>query len=217
MASRLRRVGNQFSTLSLVPGQRVYGERLETINGQVWREWNPFRSKLASALCSGLNELPIKEGDVVLYLGCAEGTSVSHVSDVVGKDGLVIGVDISPKAMATFTRLAESRSNILPVLADARSPGAYVDSFPGVVPNVVVQDISQRDQAGIFLANMRAFARPGTRGLLVIKARSVDFAENPEIVFRDSLARVRRELRVVETVSLDKFEKDHFLISAVKD
>lgn len=215
--ARLHRIGNQFYTLSLVPGQRVYGERLITEGKDVWREWNPFRSKLASALSSGLKELPIREGDVVLYLGCAEGTSVSHVSDLVGVNGLVIGVDISPKAMATFTRLAESRPNILPILADARSPAAYMDSLSGIIPTIVVQDISQRDQAGIFLNNMRAFSRAGTYGMLVIKARSVDFAENPEVVFRESLEQVKRVLRVRETVSLDKFEKDHYLISAVQE
>jgi len=46
--------------------------------------WNPFRSKLAAAVMGGVEEIHIKPGAKVLYLGAASGTSVSHVSDIVG-------------------------------------------------------------------------------------------------------------------------------------
>ena len=46
--------------------------------------WNPFRSKIAAAVVGGIENLWIKPGDKVLYLGAASGTSVSHVSDLVG-------------------------------------------------------------------------------------------------------------------------------------
>ncbi len=216
MNGRLRKVGNQYYTLSLVPNQRVYGERLETTDGKTWREWNPFRSKLAAALGLGLKEFPIRETDVVLYLGCAEGTTVSHVSDLVGEQGVVFGLDVSPKAMANFSQLAESRTNIIPILADARDPLAYASELSGFQVNVIVQDIAQRDQSRIFLSNMHTFGKPGTKGLLVIKARSVDFAENPQKVFEGELKQINEELEIIEHVSLGKFEKDHFLISCMK-
>ncbi len=64
--------------------------------------WNPFRSKLAAAILGGVEAIHIKPGakvsgvcewlhmfsdtafPQVLYLGAASGTTVSHVSDVVG-------------------------------------------------------------------------------------------------------------------------------------
>lgn len=49
-----------------------------------YRVWNPFRSKLAAGILGGLDEIWIKPGAKVLYLGAASGTSVSHVADVVG-------------------------------------------------------------------------------------------------------------------------------------
>ena len=49
-----------------------------------YRVWNPFRSKLCAALMGGIDNLCIYPGAKVLYLGAASGTSVSHVSDVVG-------------------------------------------------------------------------------------------------------------------------------------
>lgn len=52
-----------------------------------YRLWNPFRSKLAAAVLAGLDNIYIRPGAKVLYLGAASGTSVSHVSDIVGPQG----------------------------------------------------------------------------------------------------------------------------------
>ena len=52
-----------------------------------YRMWNPFRSKLAAAVLAGLDNIYIKPGMKVLYLGAASGTSVSHCSDIVGPEG----------------------------------------------------------------------------------------------------------------------------------
>ena len=49
-----------------------------------YRVWNPFRSKLAAAIVGGVDKIHIKPGSKVLYLGAASGTTVSHVSDIVG-------------------------------------------------------------------------------------------------------------------------------------
>ncbi|KDD74102.1 hypothetical protein H632_c1570p0, partial [Helicosporidium sp. ATCC 50920] len=43
-----------------------------------YRVWNPFRSKLAAAVLAGVDNIHIKPGARVLYLGAASGTSVSH-------------------------------------------------------------------------------------------------------------------------------------------
>ena len=54
------------------------GEKIE------YRVWNPFRSKLAAAILGGIDKIHMPPGSKVLYLGAASGTTVSHVSDVVG-------------------------------------------------------------------------------------------------------------------------------------
>ncbi|PON74099.1 Fibrillarin [Parasponia andersonii] len=76
-------------TKNLVPGEAVYGEKRVSVQNEdgskiEYRVWNPFRSKLAAAILGGVDEIWIKPGARVLYLGAASGTTVSHVSDVVG-------------------------------------------------------------------------------------------------------------------------------------
>lgn len=63
-----------------------------------YRVWNPFRSKLAASVLAGVDNIHIKPGGKVLYLGAASGTSVSHVSDIVGPTGAVFAVEFSHRS-----------------------------------------------------------------------------------------------------------------------
>ena len=63
-----------------------------------YRVWNPFRSKIAAAVLGGLEHLHIAPGMKVLYLGAASGTTVSHVADIVGPEGLVYAVEFSNRS-----------------------------------------------------------------------------------------------------------------------
>ena len=60
-----------------------------------YRVWNPFRSKLAAAILGGVENIHIKPGAKVLYLGAASGTTVSHVADIVGPVSLYPKTHIS--------------------------------------------------------------------------------------------------------------------------
>ncbi|RXN37261.1 rRNA 2 -O-methyltransferase fibrillarin [Labeo rohita] len=75
-------------TKNMVIGESVYGEkRISVEEGETkieYRAWNPFRSKLAAAILGGVDQIHIKPGAKVMYLGAASGTTVSHVSDIVG-------------------------------------------------------------------------------------------------------------------------------------
>ncbi len=63
------------------------GENQEKIE---YRVWNPFRSKLGAAILSGIDNIHMPPGTKVMYLGAASGTTVSHVSDIVGPVSLSI-------------------------------------------------------------------------------------------------------------------------------
>jgi rRNA 2'-O-methyltransferase fibrillarin len=79
----------------MAPGDSVYGEKRIAIEegGQnpdgsalktEYRVWNAFRSKLGACIVNGVNNIYMGPGSKVLYLGAANGTTVSHVSDIVG-------------------------------------------------------------------------------------------------------------------------------------
>ena len=83
-------------TKNLVPGESVYNEKRISVEVQgekvEYRVWNPYRSKIAAAVIGGMSQTGIFPGAKVLYLGGASGTTVSHVSDIVGPEGVVYAV-----------------------------------------------------------------------------------------------------------------------------
>ena len=196
-------------TRNLVPGQRVYDEELHTVEGQEFRTWNPTRSKLGAYLMKGGRHFPLRADSRVLYLGAANGTTPSHVSDVV-RDGVLVAVEFSPRSFRDLLRMSSPRGNVVPVLADAWRPELY-ERYLGRV-DFLFQDIAQRQQAAIFAKNVNRF-KPQS-AMLAIKARSVDVAAHPREVY-DRVAAEVAELtgyEVVEMVDLGPYEKDHAAI-----
>jgi hypothetical protein len=57
---------------------------------------------------------------LVLYLGAASGTSVSHVADIVGPTGLVYAVEFSHRSGRDLINMAKKRTNVIPIIEDAR-------------------------------------------------------------------------------------------------
>ncbi|XP_041604412.1 rRNA/tRNA 2'-O-methyltransferase fibrillarin-like protein 1 [Vulpes lagopus] len=126
---------------------------------QEYRAWNPFRSKLAAAILGGVDQIHIKPKAKVLYLGAASGTTVSHVSDIIGPDGLVYAVEFSHRAGRDLVNVAKKRTNIIPVLEDARQPLKY-RMLIGMV-DVLFADVAQPDQSRIVALNAHTFLRNG--------------------------------------------------------
>jgi len=124
-----------------------------------YRVWNPFRSKLAAGILGGLDNIFIAPGSKVLYLGAASGTSVSHVSDIVGPTGVVYAVEFSHRSGRDLIGLATKRTNIIPIVEDARHPMKY-RMLVGMV-DVIFADVAQPDQARIVGLNAHMFLKQG--------------------------------------------------------
>ncbi|MFH1848625.1 MAG: fibrillarin-like rRNA/tRNA 2'-O-methyltransferase [archaeon] len=205
--------GNRFYTASLAAG-RVYDEYLVKEGGVEYREWDIRKSKLAAGLVKGLSQVGMWPGNVVLYLGCATGTTVSHISDLVGADGFVFALDFAPRVMREMVFLCEARRNIAPVLADANRPSTYADKV--CLADAVYQDIAQRNQAEIFLKNCDLFLKKDGFGLLCVKARSVDVSKKPKAVFREVRDMIEQHMTIVDYRELAPFEKDHCIFVCKK-
>ncbi len=203
----------RIATKNLVPGQRVYGERLYHYQGEEYREWNAYRSKLAAALLKGLVELPVKRGDRILYLGIASGTTASHVSDIVGWEGRIYGVEFAPRVMRDLLLVVSERRNIYPILGDARFPEKYRHLVEGV--DGLYSDVAQPEQAAIVVRNAKFFLRDGGYLLLAIKARSIDVTLEPSEVYRMEIETLEKGgFEIVDVVHLDPFDRDHAMIYA---
>ncbi len=201
-------------TRNMTPGRTYYGEPTYQVGGVEYRSWNPTRSKLAAAVMKGIGCMPVKPGATVLYLGAASGTTVSHVSDVLGEAGHVWGLDFAPRALRDLLdKVARYRSNVSPILSDANRPMEYSSLVPRV--DAVFADVAQPNQAEIVVKNASIFLKRGGWAMLSIKSRSVDVRQRPRDVY-DAQVEVLEGggLKVRELVELDPYEKDHAMALA---
>ena len=194
-------------TKNLTPGKDVYGERLIRENDIEYREWNISKSKLAAAIIKNISQIGIKENEVVLYLGAASGTTVSHVSDIVGKNGFIFAVDFAPRVVRDLVFVCEERRNIAPILADANKPQSYIEFISQV--DSLYQDIAQKNQVDIFLKNCRLFLKNKGIALLCIKARSIDITKKPSEIFNETMKELEKEIKIIDYCELGPYQKDH--------
>ena len=200
-------VNDILCTRNLCPGNQVYGETLYKIKGEEYRSWDPNRSKLAALILKGCKFLPITPTTDVLYLGAANGTTASHVSDIATL-GKIFCVEFSARAFKDLLKVADARNNMYPILEDAFYPGRY-GPLVGKV-DVLYQDISQRDQLRIFIINARNFLKPHSHGILMIKSRSIDITKAPKQIFKEIITQLNDQgFKILEQHTLEPYTKDH--------
>ncbi|KAG0605179.1 hypothetical protein M758_9G037400 [Ceratodon purpureus] len=206
-------------TKNLVPGHSVYGEKRISIDNDEgskteYREWNPFRSKLAAAVLGGVDNIWMKPGAHVLYLGAASGTSVSHVSDLVGPSGVVYAVEFSLRSGRELVNLAKKRTNVIPIIEDARHPLKY-RLLVGMVDTIFV-DVAQPDQARILALNAHHFLKSGGHFVISIKASCIDSTAPAEAVFAAEVKKLQQQqLKPREQITLEPFERDHACVVGI--
>jgi fibrillarin-like pre-rRNA processing protein len=162
-------------------------------------------------MIEGGMDIELSENDSVLYLGAASGTTVSHVADFAGP---TYAVEFAPRPMRDLIEVAAARSNLFPLLKDARKP----ETYSHVVENeldVLVQDVATRGQARVAVDNARFLAADG-RLLLAIKARSEDVTAEPAAVFDEVCAELREGYEILDRERLEPYHDDHLGVVARK-
>lgn len=203
----------KLATENLVAGNQVYKEKLVNKKGIEYRVWDPFRSKLAAVIMNGLEIFPFKEKSKVLYLGVSTGTTISHISDIVGPDGIIFGVEHSSRVARDFLdRVASYRKNIIPIMQDARQPQQYFSVFGKV--DVVYVDIAQPDQTEIAIANCKMYLKNEGYLFLVIKTRSIDVTKAPRKIIENEKKKLQTNFELEQVIDLMPYDKDHALVIA---
>jgi len=202
-------------TRNLDMGHSVYGEKriaVETPEGKVeYRVWNPFRSKLAAAIVGRIENIYVRPGCKLLNLGAASGTTVSHCSDIVGPSGVVYAVEFSPRSGRDLINVAKRRTNIIPIVDDARHPLKYRMLVDMV--DVIFADVAQPDQARIVALNAQYFLKSGGNFVISIKANCIDSTAAPEAVFAAEIEKLKQfKFKPKEYVTLEPYERDHAVV-----
>jgi fibrillarin-like pre-rRNA processing protein len=202
------------ATINLLKGITLYGEKLISRNGYEYRTWDPFRSKLAAAYIKGLL-FDFSTVENILYLGASTGTTVSHLSDIVGYSGKIFAVESSTRvARELISNVSSRRTNVIPIIEDARKPRSYFSIYDKM--DLVYCDIAQPDQTNIAIDNCKIYLKEGKSILLVIKSRSIDVTMSPKNVVSQEIKKLENHsFEIKQKIDLVPFDKDHAMIKAI--
>ena len=142
----------------------------------------------------------------MLYLGAASGTSVSHVADIVGPTGTVFAVEFSHRSGRDLINMATHRTNVIPIIEDARHPLRYRMLVSMV--DVIFADVAQPDQARIVGLNAHLYLKVGGGVVVSVKANCIDSTAAPEAVFAREVQKMKEErIKPFEQLTLEPFER----------
>jgi len=160
-----------------------------------------------------LEEFPFQEKSSVLYLGVSTGTTISHISDIVGPKGIIFGVEHSSRVARDFLdRVASYRKNIIPIIQDARQPQDYSSVYNKM--DIVYSDIAQPDQTEIAISNCKLYLKNNGYLFLVIKTRSIDVTQPPKKIIDGELKKLKANFDILQKIDLYPYDKDHAMIIA---
>ena len=111
----------------------------------------------------------VQPGQRVLDVGCGTGYFARLLADVVGPDGLVVGVDASPEMISYASRRAGRAGNCQFQVGTAESLGFPAEHFDVVVSSLFMHHLPE-DLQVTALREMRRVLRPGG-SLLVADAQ----------------------------------------------
>ncbi|KAE9227677.1 hypothetical protein PF005_g4619 [Phytophthora fragariae] len=107
--------------------------------------------------------------------------------------------------------MAKSRTNVVPIIEDARHPLKYRMLVPMV--DVVFADVAQPDQARIVALNASHFLKNGGHFVISIKASCIDSTAAPEAVFAREVKKLQQEqFKPAEQLTLEPYERDHAVV-----
>ncbi len=198
-------------TKNLDLGKKVYGEKLITYRNIEYREWDPFRSKLAALILENPITNFLSENLKCLYLGASSGTTISHLSDIIDL-GTIYGIEFAERSMRQLIQNTSNRKNIIPILGDARFPNNYAKSIFTPI-DLVYQDVAQPRQAEIALENCNYYLKKGGILILVIKSQSIDSLQKSEITYaQEKNILEKAQYKILETINIHKYAANHSVL-----
>ena len=201
----------KIATLNLSVGSKEKDEGIIKMNGNEYRIWKPYRSKLAAAIINGMEIFPILKKSKILYFDATMENTASYISDIVGNDGKIFVVVNSNKPSNFMQKMVDKRSNVTMIhhtenLAQHKSINDKVD--------VIYMNVSDKNNLDIAILNSKAYLKDGGYLLLVVKTADISvnkYGAEPE---NNQRKKIRMLFEMIQEINLADFFKDNTMIVA---
>jgi fibrillarin-like pre-rRNA processing protein len=202
-------------TKNLTPGKRIVDEKLITLGQEEYREWDPYRSKLAALILENPMIDFFSDNLNCLYLGAASGTTTSYLSDIL-KNGIIYAVEFAERSIRQLLQNCKERTNVIPILGDANFPEQYNQNIFTPI-DLIYQDVAQPNQAEIAIKNSKYYLKEGGIIILAIKSQSIDSIIKSEKVYAQEKLYIEQQgYRIIESVNIHKYASNHIILLVQK-
>jgi len=200
---------------NLIPGHNVYNERLIEFKGIEYREWDPYRSKLAALILENPTINFLSKSINCLYLGASSGTTISHLSDIV-TDGVIYGIEFAERSIRQLIQNTSNRKNVVPILGDVRYPEIYAKSIFNEI-DLIYQDVAQPNQAEITVLNSNYYLKKDGLIVLAIKSQSIDSVSKSEKIYKQEKNILENAgYDILESINIHKYAANHIILLVKK-
>jgi len=180
---------------------------------------NGYRARSAYKLKEIQEKLKlIRKGDKILDLGCAPGSFLQVLSEIVGAEGVVIGIDILP-----IVRLPQK--NVVAIQGDIReidieelhilyAPGGFDVITCDISPNLSgIREVDNRNVGELFVAVENVVEKTlKVGGHLILKA----FFSDDFKIIKSKLANLFRTVSTFKPVASRSASSEIYLVAVEK-
>ncbi len=178
-------------TKNLIPGRKTIDEKLIIIGGDEYREWDPYRSKLAALI--------LEEPMTNLFL------------DKLNK-GIIYGVEFAERSIRQLIQNCKDRKNVIPILGDANFPEDYGHNIFTAI-DLIYQDVAQPNQAEIAIKNAEYYLKKDGILIIAIKSQSIDSISKSEKVYAQEKHYIEEKgYRIIKSVNIHKYASNHIIL-----
>ncbi|PNX94088.1 mediator of RNA polymerase II transcription subunit 36a-like protein, partial [Trifolium pratense] len=210
-------------TRNLVPGVKSFDQDVvfsvqDEDGGTVeYREWDPFKSRLAAAILSGSQNIWIKPGSRVLVVRSRDdaqfGITISHISDIVGPQGMVYVVEESNGNSLLDMADENKRFNIVPIVYTSPTPWQYRMLIN--IVDVLFAALDRPIQVHAAYSNAMFFLKTGGHYMLYVQGNCIESTNRGDGVFSSLTEGQQVQFQRMERVTLEPFDRDHAYVSGV--
>ncbi|KAL1808451.1 hypothetical protein ACET3Z_025441 [Daucus carota] len=183
-----------------------------------YREWDPFKSRLASAILSGIQNMWIKPGSRVLILYSRDdqqfGITISHISDIVGPQGMVYVVETETSNHDTLLNMADKRGNIVPIVY-CMSPDPMRYRMLINMVDVMFAAPDRPEEVHMAYLNSQYFLKTGGHYMLYVQGHTMESTNRGDGLFSSMSKVVQVQYQRMEQVTLEPFDREHVYVSGV--
>jgi fibrillarin-like rRNA methylase len=197
-------------------------EVILSVSDKEYRIWNPFQSILASVIVGGISQFGLAPGKNVLILGCAISEELCHISNIIGLEGTVYGVETSKNQhdMNSVINRAKHRHNIFPIIGEnVRKPEKYNNLIQNNI-DVIIVDLNCEDQVDIMAIHAQYFMMKKQGGDFILgvdasESTTITPTPSPESIYVEQVMKIRNTqiMKPKEQLTLEPYRASFAVIA----